>query len=81
MITGLIVTFSIIGGSTMMPALAAILIGFAFVELSNTIVFPRILTGIERFNRSKAELIHKNDVRRAQDPNVIEEEYVKGVNY
>lgn len=80
-ITVLIGITSIMAGASMMPALAMTLIGFAFVELSNTLIFPRITTMVERFNREKKYQMHQNDMARVKDPETIEEEYIKGINY
>lgn len=81
MVTGMIGATAIIAGGAMLPALASTLIGFALVEISNSVIFPRILSGLQGFHKNKSEQIHRADERRIRDPEVVEEEYVKGINY
>jgi hypothetical protein len=51
------------------------------IELGNTFITPRLMSSLEEFNiNKKAELQLKAQTRQKQ-PDIIEEEYVEGINF
>jgi hypothetical protein len=65
----------------MLPATIAVFVGMIIIELSNTFINPKLITRLERFSRDKKEESHLKAILRQKQPDTVEEEYIKGINY
>jgi hypothetical protein len=68
-------------GATMLPGLLAVLVGMVVIEVSNTFITPKLMVTLENFHLNKKDEIMQRALARQKQPDVIEEEYVEGINF
>jgi hypothetical protein len=68
-------------GASMLPALLAVLFGMVIIEAGNTFITPKLMLTVEEFHANKKDEIITRALARQKQQDVVEEEYVKGINY